>query len=763
MPKNANKYIKTDPWLIIEDKFDPEKGRISESIFSLSNEYMGIRGYFDEGYSGDKLVGSYLNGIFEEKILEKQEYKGISNRICFMVNTMDWLYTRIKLDQEILDLAKSNISSFKRILDMRTGILSREFIWHLNSGKNVKVVFKRLLGMNNIKVGGQRIIFKPLNFSGEIEVCSGIDFSVIHESMEKNFWNITGKFYDDDLTGIAGITINSLHRIFCSFKIACAIQPQLKRKESEKFTGVEFKLKLSKDKVASFDKIVLIHNDKNLTGNDQKFISEGLLVAKKYSTISFNELLNENTLYWKKIWESFDVEIHDDVENQQGIRYCIFQLNQTYHGEDPELNIGAKGLTGEIYNGHTFWDTETYCLPFYLFNNPKAAKNLLEFRYNTLPQAIERAALLDCEGACYPVATLDGTESCTLWQHASLQLQASTGVAYGIWHYLKITDDIDFLHNKGIVLLLHICRFLASRGQWSGKTGEFGFFCVMGPDEFQMMVNNNCYTNFMAKKTFEYTLGVMNDIKKNKKQIYNKIINNLALKDSEIEYWGKIISKMKIPRDIKTGIYEEHDGFFDLPHIDIKSIPENDFPLYHSWSYDRIFRNDMIKQPDVLMLMFLYNQDFTPDLKKANYEYYEPRCIHESSLSPSIHSILASELGRKDEAFNFFRFATRMDLDNYNNNTNEGLHITSIAAAWINIVYGFGGLRSDGDILSLNPSIPGKWKSYSFKILYRGSLLSIKVEKTKVILKILSGNNISLKIYDMEYSIGKENIKVQLE
>lgn len=763
MPKNANKYIKTDPWLIIEDKFDPEKGRISESIFSLSNEYMGIRGYFDEGYSGDKLVGSYLNGIFEEKILEKQEYKGISNRICFMVNTMDWLYTRIKLDQEILDLAKSNISSFKRILDMRTGILSREFIWHLNSGKNVKVVFKRLLGMNNIKVGGQRIIFKPLNFSGEIEVCSGIDFSVIHESMEKNFWNITGKFYDDDLTGIAGITINSLHRIFCSFKIACAIQPQLKRKESEKFTGVEFKLKLSKDKVASFDKIVLIHNDKNLTGNDQKFISEGLLVAKKYSTISFNELLNENTLYWKKIWESFDVEIHDDVENQQGIRYCIFQLNQTYHGEDPELNIGAKGLTGEIYNGHTFWDTETYCLPFYLFNNPKAAKNLLEFRYNTLPQAIERAALLDCEGACYPVATLDGTESCTLWQHASLQLQASTGVAYGIWHYLKITDDIDFLHNKGIVLLLHICRFLASRGQWSGKTGEFGFFCVMGPDEFQMMVNNNCYTNFMAKKTFEYTLDVMNDIKKNKKQIYNKIINNLALKDSEIEYWGKIISKMKIPRDIKTGIYEEHDGFFDLPHIDIKSIPENDFPLYHSWSYDRIFRNDMIKQPDVLMLMFLYNQDFTPDLKKANYEYYEPRCIHESSLSPSIHSILASELGRKDEAFNFFRFATRMDLDNYNNNTNEGLHITSIAAAWINIVYGFGGLRSDGDILSLNPSIPGKWKSYSFKILYRGSLLSIKVEKTKVILKILSGNNISLKIYDMEYSIGKENIKVQLE
>jgi maltose phosphorylase len=219
---------------------------------------------------------------------------------------------------------------------------------------------------------------------------------------------------------------------------------------------------------------------------------------------------------------------------------------------------------------------------------------------------------------------------------------------------------------------------------------------------------------------------------------------------------------MKIPYDEETGIYEEHDGFFDMPHIDIHSIPVTEFPLYSHWSYDRLYRYDMIKQPDVLMFMFLYNSEYSAEAKRANYEYYEPRCIHESSLSPSIHSILAAEIGRHEEAYHFFEFATRLDLDNYNRNTREGLHTTSIAAAWMNIVYGFGGLRSDGEGLALAPSIPQAWDEYSFNMTYRGSVLEIKADQHRVSVRVTEGDSVVLRLYGEDAEIGMAGVEVPM-
>jgi maltose phosphorylase len=270
----------------------------------------------------------------------------------------------------------------------------------------------------------------------------------------------------------------------------------------------------------------------------------------------------------------------------------------------------------------------------------------------------------------------------------------------------------------------------------------------MGPDEFQMMVNNNAYTNYMAKRTFAFT----------RRALERMDLKRLGCSAAELETWRTMAEKMFIPYDPKTGLYEQHEGFFNLPHLDIDSIPVEDFPLYHHWSYDRIYRNDMIKQPDVLMFMFLYNQSFSFEEKQANYDYYEPRCIHESSLSPSVHSILASELGRHQEAFDFFRFATRIDLDNYNRNTGEGIHTTSIAAAWMNIVYGFGGMRSDGELLSFNPSIPAHWNGYSFQVLYCGSVIRVEVSQSEALIRLVEGKPVRVKIGGQEMEIGQEGI-----
>jgi maltose phosphorylase len=358
---------------------------------------------------------------------------------------------------------------------------------------------------------------------------------------------------------------------------------------------------------------------------------------------------------------------------------------------------------------------------------------------------------LDCAGACYPIATIDGTEACTLWQHASLQFQPTTAVAYAIWHYENVTGDTAFLRTKGAEMLVQICRFLASRGQWSPK-GKFGYYAVMGPDEFQMMVNNNAYTNYMAKRTFEYTLNVLEGMD----------LAALGCTSNELKEWRRMAAEMIIPYDAETGLYEQHEGFFNLPHIDVDSIPVEDFPLYHHWAYDRIYRNDMIKQPDVLMFMLLYNQSFSRAEKRANYDYYEPRCIHESSLSPSVHSIFAAELGRPQEAFDFFRFAARIDLDNYNRNSGEGIHTTSIAAAWMNIVYGFGGMRSDGEILSFDPSIPAHWKGYSFQVRYQGSVIQVEVSQGKAILRVVEGGPVTVKAAGHAQEVNRDGITVKI-
>jgi maltose phosphorylase len=754
MAKVSNRYLVVHPWKIIEEEFKPEYGRVSESIFSLGNGYMGVRGYFDEGYSGDKLVGAYLNGLFEEgNASPSGNYKGMVTRTCFMVNTIDWLYTRINIDGESLDIGKSRIRDFNRSLDMRSGILTRDFIWDTSSGKSIKLSFERFLSMTNREIGCQRISFKPINFSGKINIISGLDFSIIHEMYGKNFWQCSKKGNKEGILSILGKTLESGNMLVSSFWLNTGLSEKMELMEDKKFIGLSFVMSLEQERESSFEKIVVNYAEKNSSTDIEEIWSKGRRLAGSYSSLSYKDLYEKQIKYWEDIWVNSDIKIEGDPENQQGIRYCIFQLHQSYHGEDPGSSIGAKGLTGEAYNGNTFWDTEVYCLPFYIFNNRKAARNLLEFRYGTLEKAMERAKELDCEGAFYPIATIDGSESCALWQHSNLQLQASTGVAYGIWHYEKIFNDREFLYTRGIEILIQISRMLASRGQWGQKTGKFGFFCVMGPDEFQMMVNNNCYTNIMGKKTFEYTLKVIEEMKINAPDKLSGISKKVRLEPEELECWKQMGEKMYIPFDSSTGIYEQHDGFFNLPHIDVDKIPPSEFPLYQNWSYDRIYRNDMIKQPDVLMFMFLYNQEFSPESKRINYEYYKPRCIHESSLSPSVHSILASELGRKSEAFNLFGFATRIDLDNYNCNTQEGLHITSMAAAWMNIVYGFAGMRSDGQILSFNPSIPQKWESYSFKLLYGDSVLNININRKDVSIMMVKGPEVDIKVYDKKYKI----------
>ncbi len=448
MGKIADQYLEIDPWKLIEEGFHPERGQVSESLFSLANEHQGVRGFFDEGYSGKSLIGVYLNGIYEERFTEGMAYKGISNRLAFMVNTVNWLHTRIEVDGEVLDLADSKFSGFRRELDFRTGELRREFVWETKTGKKLHLTFRRLLSMQTKELACQQICLRPLNFTGKVNLTLGLDFSVLHRSFGQNFWNCPRIKYirKKDLLAILGVSTSIGHRLFAGMKLDAPAQ--LSSIEAEKFVGGCLDVDLVSGTETVIEKSAVLYTARDPQQSLEAAWQQGL-DRLQASVTSYAEVLEQNRVYWDNFWAKSDIVIEGDAENQQGIRFCIFQMQQTYRGVVDGANIGAKGLTGEAYNGNAFWDTETYCLPFYLFSNPAAAKSLLDFRYKTLPQAMARARDLDCIGACYPVATSDGTESCTLWQHASLQFQATTGVAYAIWHYVKVTGDQAFLQPPG--------------------------------------------------------------------------------------------------------------------------------------------------------------------------------------------------------------------------------------------------------------------------------------------------------------------------
>lgn len=760
MAKAADIYFQVDPWKIIEDGFDPSYSRVSESIFSLANETMGIRGYFDEGGSVDSLRGAYTNGVFDFAPVARS-YRGIIDHTHFMIPTADWLMTGISLDGETLDLGKVEFSDFKRVLDMRAGTLTRSFVWKTASGKELRLTFMRFLDMVHRECAYQRITFEALNFSGKVEFSSGLSFDVWHEGNKKCFWGETRTEAEGKRLLLQSRTLTSGQEVFAGAQLSL---PGAAHEISGKTALLRCDLDLKQGIPVTVDKRVVIL----FTGETGETLwAHGLAELAEGISVPVDEVLKAQRSYWDSWWNTSDIEIEASDEEardtvaaeQQGIRFCSFQLAQTYNGGSMRHNIGAKGMTGEAYNGHAFWDTESCCLPFYLFTNPEAARDLLLFRYNTLPGALERAKMLDCKGACYPIATLNGEEACPLWQHASLQLQPGTAVAYGIWHYVHLTGDDAFLWQYGAEMLLQIARFLYSRAALGNRNGKYGFYGVMGPDEFHMMVNNNAYTNYMGMRTLSFAADTLKRMQAEQPEACKALMEKTALTEEEIASWRCMADQMYIPHG-ENGLIEQHDGFFDLPHTDIDSIPISEFPLYDHWSYDRIYRTDMIKQPDVLMMLYLYNSSFTTEEKRVNYDFYEPRTIHESSLSPAIHSVLAAELDKMDEAVGFFGYATRLDLDNYNRNTREGLHVTSIAMAWANIVYGFAGLRSDGDLLRFAPRLPERWKRLCFSILYRGRVIRIQMESGRTAFRLEEGEPLKLMIYDNEYTLTADGLSV---
>lgn len=745
MAKIADRYFACDPWNIVEKGFDPAHARVSESVFSLANERMGVRGYPEEGGTAPSLRGSYLNGVYE---LEGEPgaggYKGIVKQTHYMVTAADALETELRADGGAFDLDASLFTDFERCLELRNGRLTRELVWRTKGGRRVRCRFERLVGMEDSQWLMQRMTFTALDEELELHLGLHLNGNIPHRTYGNCLWRQEENRQSGDALTLTLATAATGQRVRYAMRTAGC--ESFAPCQSERRIGIEGQITLKRGVPYVCERAVSVCAQRDCE-------EEWPELPRK--SPSFEEVLESNAAHYAAFWERSDVRILGDPENQQGIRFCLFQLHQAYRGENPRDNIGAKGLTGEVYNGHAFWDTETYCLPYYLLNDGKAARQLLMYRYHTLEQALQRARELDLQGACYPIATLNGREGCTLWQHASLQMQPSTAVAYGIALYARLSNDRAFLWREGMEMLVQICRYLTSRGDWNSEKTAYGYYGVMGPDEFHLMVNHNFYTNYMGQKTLRFTLKTLGEMEPDARKALSE---KTGLTDAEPQNWEACANAMRFLSDGK-GLFEQHEGYFGLPHVEADSISPEEFPLYEHWSYDRIYRTDLLKQPDVLMAMFLYPGDFTREQKRRNYEYYEPRCIHESSLSPSIHAILAAELERGEEACRFFGHTARLDLDDYNRNTGDGLHTTGIAAAWMTIVMGFGGLRTDGPLLSLRPMLPRQWEGYSFMTMAGPSRIRVAVWENEVALTLLEGEECEVLLFGSNVTVGRKETR----
>ncbi len=766
-------YINYNEWLIVEKGFDPELNRVSESIFSIGNGKMGQRANFEEKYSGDSLRGSYVAGIYYPDKTRVGWWKnGYPEYFAKIINSTNWIGINININGIELDLAKAKILSFTRILNMQHGLLIRTFVAELENGNRVEVNAQRFVSIDQTAIGVLRYSIKALNFSGEIKVTPYLDGDVFNEDSNYNekFWIETEKKIDGREGFLTLETLKTKFRIctgmhFKILKNGVEADSPVTNSEKEKYIEATQNVIVNEDDILTIEKFTATVS--SLDYSAEKLNVEALNWVNLAKETGFDLLFENHKNCWLRKWETSDIIIEGDVAAQQGIRYNIFQLNQTYTGEDERLNIGPKGFTGEKYGGVTYWDTEAYCLPFYLSTSTQdVSKKLLIYRHRHLAKAIENAQKLGFENgaALYPMVTINGEECHNEWEITFEEIHRNGAIAYAICNYVNYTGDKEYLAPYGFEVLLGISRFWSQRVNWSEDKQKYVMLGVTGPNEYENNVNNNFHTSYMAMWTLKYTLEVVEYLQKEYPYLYNELISKWKFNAiKETSRWKDIIEKMYFPFDEKRQIYLQQDGFLDKEIIPVSELPASQRPINQKWSWDRILRSCYIKQADTLQSMFWFENNFTNEELKRHFDFYEPITVHESSLSPCVHSILAAKIGYEEKSYEMYLRTSRLDLDDYNNDTEDGLHITSMGGTWMSFVMGFGGMRAGNNHLVLNPFLPGKWKSYQFRLNYRGAHLILKKEKEKLTVMNDSPVAVSLLIWGkkttLEGNSSKEFLK----
>lgn len=745
----AKRYFKPHPWTIAEDRHQPKLNEFQETIFFLGNGYMGVRGVPEEGFSGDPkntMPTTYLGPIYDIVPAGSDRHVTNVDHCSIMVHVPNWFGLELTLGGRRFDPLAGTVLAYRRELDMKAGVVTRTVRWKDDKGRTTDLVFTRFVSQDDIHLGGLRLEVTPLDWRGTVSVSTGVDGSHCDRQRAVKLGAAGG-----DGAMLCVETLNTEFETAMVMRLlalrdgkALAIQPDLRR--GDKTVGRSFRASVGQGQTLRIDKLVCVCTSRDMGEKDApgRRASAGAAAARK---AGFDDLLARHADAWQAIWDRADVEIAGDTAAQQGVRFCVFNMNQNYAGNDPRVNMSAKGLSGPGYGGLYWWDSEAYFVPFFLYTQPAKSRNLLQYRHGTIQGAKNKARHYGFEGAMWPWVTIDGEERSFDWEYGMLEQHVGAAVPWAVRQYMEATSDQEFLRDHGAELVIETARFWASRVHWAEHRKAYVIAMVTGPDEYAVAQNNNFYTNFMAKRCCEYAGEVVATMKKKHPAAWKKLARKLRFRDAEVARFRDVAKRMYLPYEMKLGINVQDDGFLDRTPFDMSTLPKNEWPTHKHWGWDKLMRSQAIKQPDVLMAEHLENDCFSRDQKMRDYKFYEPRTTHESSLSPCVHSMLASELGLADDAFRYYLRTARLDLDDVNHNANQGLHTACLAGAWMSVTVGFAGMRLVDDHLCFRPRLPMQWKRLSFKVTFRDRWIRATLTPGRIAFE-LDGAPLTVKVND---------------
>ncbi len=734
-------YIIPNDWSILENGFNPETVKSSESLFSIGNGAMGQRANFEEHYSGPTFQGSYIAGVYYPDKTRVGWWKnGYPEYFAKVLNAPSWIGIKVQINQEELDLfACKEVKNFTRELNMKEGWLARSFDATLQNGVEVRVAAKRFLSIDHDELGVIKYQVTPLNTHATITFTPYLDGGITNEdtNWDDQFWDVLNITQEAHQAFIKAKTMKT-DFYTCTFMESKVfidgnemhIDP--KERKTSTFVSLSYSSEVTQGQTYEIQKFAGYVVDRN--HDKYELVDAAKAVLATGTTLGFEGLFSLQQNAWAQIWDMADITISGDTRAQQGIRFNIFHLNQTYLGTDASLNIGPKGFTGEKYGGSTYWDTEAYCIPFYMATkDQKVARTLLEYRYNHLEKAIENAKKLGFTNgaALYPMVTMNGEECHNEWEITFEEIHRNGAIAFAIYNYYRYTNDFSYIPEKGLEVLIGIARFWHQRATYSNEKEKYVILGVTGPNEYENNVNNNWYTNYIAVWCIQYAMECIATVAAAYQEDYDRIVAKTGITAAELTDWKKVAEHMYYPFDKTRNIYLQQDGFLDKELITVADLDSSIRPINQHWSWDRILRSPYIKQADILQGFYFFEDHFTIEELERHFDFYEPFTVHESSLSPCVHSVQAAKLDRMDQAYTFYLRTSRLDLDDYNHEVHEGLHITSMAGTWMSIVEGFGGMRVKENTLSFAPKIPKEWDAYSFKLNFRNQILNVNVHQQK--------------------------------
>lgn len=757
--------VMREGWEIVENQFRPEENRRWESLFALGNGHIGTRGTFEEGLAGSQglsVEGTYVNGFYENSPIQYGEKAhGYADITQTMLNLPNGKTIRLYLEDEAFSLLEGQILQYRRVLDLRRGTLRRSVVWESPMGKRIRVEYERLVSQVHPHLLALECAVTPLNFSGRISLLSALDAEVGNLTAEDD--PRVGSGFDgrgfgieeqmlEGVTGALGLRTHS-----SGLAMACAMTHQIKSGGPISVNAVSRGdcLETRFDAAAEKDCPVVLHKYVTYVvspnRHDDTLLHTAVRLSEQAGRQGFAGLQDDQEAFLNEFWHRTGIELEGDPAALQGLRFNLFHLLQSA-GRDGRTGISAKGLTGQGYGGHYFWEAEVYVLPFFLHVRAEIAKGLLTCRYRMLDKARERARQMSHpRGALFPWRTIDGEECSAYYEAGTAQYHIDADIALAVRAYVEATGDHAFLGDYGAEIVFETARLWADLGAFNPKKG--GRFClngVTGPDEYTAMVNNNFYTNLMARENLMYACRTAAWLRENHERKFHDLAARLGMTDEEIEFWQCAAEKMFLPYDEEFRIHPQDDTFLDKEVWDFAGTPAYRYPLLLHYHPLVIYRHQVCKQADVVLALFLHGDKFSLEEKRRDYDYYEPLTTHDSSLSPSIFSVVASEIGYYDKAYGYFHCSARMDLDDLYGNTDSGIHAANMAGSWMALVNGFGGMRVYDGALSFRPYLPAGWKRYSFRVTFQGRLIEVTVDATRVVYRLLEGDPLAIRHQDLE-------------